>query len=66
MRERDGYQELVPGVPGVPGVPEGGQEKVVIQLGWSQSIVIPQFHFLCINVCWLTVEGDGGFKKQNC
>ena len=38
MREDDGYLELVPGV---TGVPEGGQEKVVIQLGWSQSIVIP-------------------------
>ena len=28
---------------GIPGVPEGGQEKVVFQLGWSQSIVIPKY-----------------------
>ena len=36
MREGDGYLQLV------PGIPEGGQEKVVFQLGWSQSIVIPK------------------------
>ena len=40
MREGAEYQDLLPGV---PGVPEGGQETVVIQQGWSQSIVIPIF-----------------------
>ena len=38
MREGDGYLGLLPGV---PGVPEGEQVPVAIQLGWSQSIVIP-------------------------
>ena len=38
MREGAEYQDMHPGV---PGVPEGGQETVVIQQGWSQSIVIP-------------------------
>ena len=41
LTEGDGYQGLLPGV---PGVPEGGQVTVVIQHGWSQTIVIPGFH----------------------